>query len=732
MDSSSIIEKILSYPFNMGHWEICCDGALSIPYTRRARLIQQIRLDEYTLQPQLGCSEASVLALRLESFIRDSGLFNQLTEVVLAQEIGHAAYAMSYSHYAPVIFEWASSLLQRATQDNLHLVFVARDGLPPFEVAQILKETNPEFAHVETSYVYISRKIVIGPKEALIQYLLQQSFVREAKNQEKKLLFIDIGFQGTIIPSIRSALQRSGISDISNQVNFEYLISCTKEAHGFASNPTKPLPIFYSPKACWAIHWMEDAHQGLIESPEALVKNPITHQYEPDTVLEQRTCRTSNPLDYLGKCVAQWALCDFAQQNARSAIRVRGSTLDEEKRQQFNTILTDWATHRFSYLSHNCSPTADAPFAPPIDKEASVEGGCTQMRQLAAFTDMFPDYDGFISSLRQRDNPNRQSLSTQFFTNDRLFQMMKPFIKRKFFAPRDMSIGLLSSFVRTYYHITSILDQAQSTDPEPFDPIGRGNVPFVWYTFPLQQHECALIRMPSATRDLPTAAHEHLRVAVTEEFQSFIEFQYVNHQRHLYINLMAKSMGNEQYRTQSLCTYAHGMAGTLFFVSLDKNSEFYLQHRTPEIQDIEAFFSEFRQNLHSEDLYQWPEGITFEVLEWAMGKFRTQHASYKMLTRQDRTILIDLFHTELIQICLDLYQPTTMNISCKNCIDRGVAQADLFVAKHRIDTHQQVLTKDLYVATFAPAYLVSNRPMQEDRFIRLVNVLEVMLQSSFL
>lgn len=320
---------------------------------RKAALVKQIKIDNYLFHRMDRCKE---VASKIREFIIRENLFSP-QEADSAQDIAQAVYATTYFRYVPVLVEWIKNLLIRAKRENLHLVFLARDGIPPFEVARIVQERNPEFSSIGISCVYLSRTVVSDSQENLQHYLEQQSFVREAKDEGKNLLFLDLGFVGSMIPKIQKALNAVGISNDPNQeinrISFEFLISASDRVHGYVGNLSSLLSSVRSAGKNRGIYWVEDTHQGVLESPSKLVKDETTGLYEPDTVRLKKTCKDRNKLDFLCKTVAQWAIRDFASQvNFVQEEGEVSSMLNEKMREDFDKVLQEQKMKRFMYLDH--------------------------------------------------------------------------------------------------------------------------------------------------------------------------------------------------------------------------------------------------------------------------------------------------------------------------------------------------------------------------------------------
>jgi hypothetical protein len=191
---------------------------------------------------------------------------------------------------------------------------------------------------------------------------------------------------------------------------------------------------------------------------------------------------------------------------------------------------------------------------------------------------------------------------------------------------------------------------------------------------------------------------------------------------------MSLASGHEKIRSYALSEYARTTDGALLFLSLDKNAPFYKQKETPNEQPQNEFFQQLMSYLKDTTYNELPSCVTDTVLKEVISSVRSQYPLPPVLSRHDRAVLIDLVHTELIQRVIADTSPQSVNISCKNCIDRGVAQQVELVAKYRFENGQPIFTEDLSAVAFAPSLFVSNRPMQNDRFVRLVSVLDKLSQ----
>jgi hypothetical protein len=206
-----------------------------------------------------------------------------------------ATYGTSLKHYAPLLIEWVESLLDTAVLENRKLIFLARDGIPPYEAALILKAKNKaRYGTLSISLLHLSRTLVYFATQKEDKISLADSVVKEYAlslpardpellkkyiNQETglkegdKCLFVDIGFAGSMIPFILNQCP-----DID--AKFCFLISHTKStrieryrAWGFlAHSEDRPLEPVNKAGKNPAVHWLEDTHQFIFKSPKILIQ----------------------------------------------------------------------------------------------------------------------------------------------------------------------------------------------------------------------------------------------------------------------------------------------------------------------------------------------------------------------------------------------------------------------------------------------------------------------------
>lgn len=184
-------------------------------------------------------------------------------------------YARSKKVYGPVVRTWTEYLLKKANETNKKLVFLARDGTSAYKIAKKLMATE-EYREKYPNLVgdkkivlgYLSRKVVNNSISSEENQKLFQEYAEKELGivGGEECLFIDIGFAGRMIDPIRRLLPQ-------NKIDFEYMFSMTNKATGFIASQENQLSSL--PSAAGenlGVHWLEDSHQGCLQSPSHLVK----------------------------------------------------------------------------------------------------------------------------------------------------------------------------------------------------------------------------------------------------------------------------------------------------------------------------------------------------------------------------------------------------------------------------------------------------------------------------
>lgn len=228
--------------------------------------------------------------------------------------IAAACYLRSHFLYGTVALKWVDYLLQKANKEGKKIIFMARDGGTPYKIAAELLEKYPErypkMSKDRIIYGYFSRKIIDNCKKDEEGKKLFLDYIDQLGVQEKdKCLFVDIGFSGSMVDPIKAM-----VAPLNLDTEFEFLFSLSNKANGFMENEPvqrparpeygEPEPFTTFPVNEVGVHWLEDSHQGTVQSPTRLVK--IDGKIYPDTRTpnEKKTYR-HEPETYLWRKYSQ-------------------------------------------------------------------------------------------------------------------------------------------------------------------------------------------------------------------------------------------------------------------------------------------------------------------------------------------------------------------------------------------------------------------------------------------
>lgn len=367
------------------------------------------------------------------------------------------------------------------------------------------------------------------------------------------------------------------------------------------------------------------------------------------------------------------------------------------------------------------------------------EGACDQLdRNIIALWqnslgfNINPDRRGLEECLNQvRDSANQNfSSATQrlnhYFNNKSIAaEVEKSFCDR--FGLKIDELMTIEEAKAAYFRIYAELGDQSLTHHQLFDPLHWGNLPYIWTSLQIDSTKTDLIRMPAATRDTPNGC------LIAEEFASFVRSLERQDRRHCYVNLMNKHCGNEQRRSQTLSNFAReclkANQSNFIFASLDKNSPQYLSGNCSKSKTLHL--QQLRESVHHWllDPYfnQWPlpeDELRNQVKDALAQTEEILHLPENVDQNLCRAFY-DCAQTEMLRRLMKQFRPHTMNISCKNCIDRGPSQQVLLSSWLDRLQNRPFFDSARAVCLLAPAWLVSGRAMQKDRFERCFDALKV-------
>ncbi len=260
------------------------------------------------------------------------------------------------------------------------------------------------------------------------------------------------------------------------------------------------------------------------------------------------------------------------------------------------------------------------------------------------------------------------------------------------------------------------------------------NLPSLLYTLPFFGKEglkkVKMIRMASPTRE-SWIEKPH----VVEEFKGFLSYLKRHDKKHLYINKQ-KTWGEEGKRSDKIIELELEY-DNFFCVCLPSDGDFYLQTgRFENVQQVEIFKPLFCRMLRGKinsGYYHIPKAWR-EDHDFCVGLNRViddVHALYfenkKELLTTERKLFIDLAYTHLIVYFLQFSKVDSVNITCRDGIDRaGCEQSKLLHYFHialGIENETESY-EELQYLLHLPVYLAKSRPIVPERREFLYKVFE--------
>ncbi|CDZ79544.1 hypothetical protein BN1013_00037 [Candidatus Rubidus massiliensis] len=201
-----------------------------------------------------------------------------------------------------------------------------------------------------------------------------------------------------------------------------------------------------------------------------------------------------------------------------------------------------------------------------------------------------------------------------------------------------------------------------------------------------------------------------LPLKMAPEFALFLKLS----PNHLYINLMRRKgmEGKLSHYIEALEElYPH-----LTVVSLDKNSPFYWQKGNDV--DIAVFKNDFLKHLQS-SYYYWSKKIVNveEILQCVLQETQDEYFAHKdRLNASERNDFIELAYLKILDRLVVKIQPITMNITCRQAMDRGPSLMALWLYKKN-----KISSQDILPLLMAQPMLIHNRLSIKDKINRFIS-----------
>ncbi len=247
----------------------------------------------------------------------------------------------------------------------------------------------------------------------------------------------------------------------------------------------------------------------------------------------------------------------------------------------------------------------------------------------------------------------------------------------------------------------------------PEDHFLAGNLPLK-----IASHKVNLIRFAEPLVGNAYLPYSISPPAISPEFLQFVKQQ----PQHLYINLMRR-YGSEGHLTKALENLGL-LVNSLNIVSLDKDSDFYWQkgQEFSNPLDTISFKMSFLERLTDPSgNYYWPQNLDLNIWNNQLLKilnevhqdfFWNQHT----LTLAERQDFIELSYCAIINALIETVRPTSMNIACRQSMDRGPSLMTLWLLQQK-----QIEGSHIAAMLLAPPLIIHQRTIHPPRLARFIS-----------
>lgn len=281
--------------------------------------------------------------------------------------------------------------------------------------------------------------------------------------------------------------------------------------------------------------------------------------------------------------------------------------------------------------------------------------------------------------------------------------------------------------------LVKVLDILEKGTYHVFDPIGQLNLPSQMYSLFIGEQRIANLHIPTPTKQ--GFIHQ---ADIVDEFKGFLR-SYNRGQfkrKHLLFNYQDRTSWKEHIRSVGIEQIANQrlFSKNLTVVSLPKDTDFYLQI-APYQEDHHAdlFIEHFKENLSDENCgFVFPVQLEKKLFPKFIDKLingihQVFFSGRNVMSVKARLDFIEIFYLLLQLKILEIEQPATFSMTCKDGIDiGGTASAKLFAFLKVINNKK--MTDHDYVefcsSLFMPGILSRERIIHSERFGRMITALK--------
>lgn len=281
--------------------------------------------------------------------------------------------------------------------------------------------------------------------------------------------------------------------------------------------------------------------------------------------------------------------------------------------------------------------------------------------------------------------------------------------------------------------LLKILDHLEVEHYRGFDSLVQGNLPHVWYQLNLGENiKSLLLRLPSPTHQIGVQ-----KAGVGDEFKGFLfTCNTEKPAHHLLINLQDRTSWREHARSAALEQLQNGdcFKKSISVITIAEDTEFYHQLQPYDgIQEASVFMDLLKEHICDANAgYYFPENILPKIAGFIEDCIKNIHEFFfngeVNLNREQRQEFISITHLFLQLKLIDIIQPDTFSLTCKDGVDISEASICLLTCLIEFINHEK-LSNDIRVflnlILHGPALVIRERIMLPEIFNRMIRVLQV-------
>ncbi len=278
-----------------------------------------------------------------------------------------------------------------------------------------------------------------------------------------------------------------------------------------------------------------------------------------------------------------------------------------------------------------------------------------------------------------------------------------------------------------------ILESLEEARYTSFDSLLQFNLPHTWFDLYVDDVRVTHLRMASPTRQTMIN-----KAVVNDEFKSFLKSvaRDGTPTHHLLINLQDRTSWREVSRCQVVEQLQKGepFIENLTVVTFAVDTPFYQQTDEFESLDkVKDFIQEFKKQLKSTSGgFYFTDTISNEIFPgFVKDTLDKIHKfffnSQKYLSKKDRKNFITIFYNFLTLKLIDLVNPTSFSLSCKDAIDSGgTASVFLYVFLKLMKESElnEYETEFIEAMIYGPAILIRERALLPETLNRVLRALQ--------